>query len=589
MVSSHEPESVAGVADAGGDLSKPQAEVSAAPQTKPAGKAKAKSTGQKRGAKAASDHPAVPAGTAEATAKAVPKERVNVPVVLEGGFIGSEDEGEEALAAKSSPVKGGARSTSSALVQCEDVDLATPGKPKKRGSAKGSSSGVSGASTSSTKTTNTSLSVASKASLGGGSQEGAIEFEDKGDNDNNNDGDNDGDNDDDDDDDDDNDDARSAVTNTTAKSRSAPKNADLPAGAHDRSKWRLQFIPTVLRILGAHEDPWNLSDKVMVKLLQKVWDSVYGEAIPHRVRVNDAVHALSTQRVYEWRSAFGHAALRAFESFFESRSKLFPDPDACRQFCAKILDNCRLFYKNPEEEARRGLYRSPFIISAMATHMSAIHGAVQDASLYGSIEEQYPYGAIGLAAAAVYRVATLWQAWKINYGKTGRAVIIKTVNIYSGKLSSKDTDFSSANFSTTTSDCARSARNLPAASLDRIVEAASIAAQLPSARAKPRNGPSLPNFGALSEEAAGHGVAVAFAIRCKPAILSHPPVPFLKLNRSPLANNVQNPRVKCLYLKLPVEQQAAGASLSSISDLDMVPQNVAFVSLAIWLLAVLPS
>ncbi|KAL7282346.1 hypothetical protein ACG7TL_003816 [Trametes sanguinea] len=208
----------------------------------------------------------------------------------------------------------------------------------------------------------------------------------------------------------------------------------------------------------------------------------------------------SAQRIYEWRSAFGHAAFRAFESYFEARSERFRDSEACREFCCHILENCRLFYENPEEDVKRGLYRSPFVISAMATHMSAIQGAVQDPALYGDIMEQYPYGAIGLAAAAVYRIATLWQARKITYDKTGRAIIIKPVNIYSGKRSSKDTDFSSANFSTTTSDCARSARNLLVDSLDRIVEAASEAAQLPIVRTKAQKGPSLPNFGALSEE-----------------------------------------------------------------------------------------
>ncbi|KAJ2961816.1 hypothetical protein NUW54_g14368 [Trametes sanguinea] len=210
-----------------------------------------------------------------------------------------EDEESEALAAKASPVKGGVRSTSSALVRAGSIKTVE------------------------------SLSITSnKTSLSSGSHAEPIQI-------------------------DDNDDGQSVVTNTTGKGRSAPKNADLPASAHNRSKWGLQFIPTLLRILGTHDDPWNLPDKTMVQLLQRVWDAVYRDQLSYTVRVNDAVHALSAQRIYEWWSAFGHAAFRVFESSFEARSERFRDSEACRKFCCHILANCRLFYENPEEDVKR--------------------------------------------------------------------------------------------------------------------------------------------------------------------------------------------------------------------------------------------
>ncbi|KAL7282943.1 hypothetical protein ACG7TL_002371 [Trametes sanguinea] len=392
-----------------------------------------------------------------------------------GGYVGTEDEDVEAIAAQASPVKNGVRLTNSAIVGVEDVDLTTPGKPKARkGKPKAAASSKS--SEKSTSATTRTASAISDA----GSNEKPIRL-----------------------DLDDEDDEGSVKGGRGSKGRAPRRNSSLPQGAQDGNRWKGVFVPTLLKALGTRDDPWNVTDQEMVAIMQSIWDATYGSRLPFTIKVNDAVHALASQRIYEWRSAFGSAALQSFDSFFNSMGNDFPDIQSRQAFCSSIKDNGRLFYKEPEGDTKKGLYRSPFVIAVLAVHMSAIHGAIHVPSLYANPMDEYPYGAIGLSAAAAFRVCALWDQGKMTCSADGISSIIRAKNPHSGKARTKESDFSSANCSRTTTQCARSARNkLSPGSIQKIVEEACIHARLPTQVAASKGSLNLAsdfNFEELTE------------------------------------------------------------------------------------------
>ncbi|KAJ3005998.1 hypothetical protein NUW54_g4097 [Trametes sanguinea] len=261
----------------------------------------------------------------------------------------------------------------------------------------------------------------------------------------------------------------------------------------------------------------------MVAIMQPIWDATYGSQLPFTIKVNDAVHALASQRICEWCSAFGSAALQSFGSFVNSMGNDFPDIQSRQAFCSLTKDNGRLFYKEPDSDTNKGLYRSPFVIAVLAVHMSAIHGVIHVPSLYANPMDEYPYGAIGLSAAAVhypiplhvqitsdcstqaFRVCALWDQGKMTCSADGISSIIRAKNPHSGKARTKENDFSSANCSRTTTQCARSARNkLSPGSIQKIVEEACIHARLPTQVAASKGSLNLAsdfNFEELTKDA----------------------------------------------------------------------------------------
>lgn len=54
-----------------------------------------------------------------------------------------------------------------------------------------------------------------------------------------------------------------------------------------------------------------------------------------------------TQRVYEWRGAFGSVALRAFEAFFNSDPAKYASVEARSEYCKDIVLRRRVCYANP--------------------------------------------------------------------------------------------------------------------------------------------------------------------------------------------------------------------------------------------------
>jgi hypothetical protein len=59
--------------------------------------------------------------------------------------------------------------------------------------------------------------------------------------------------------------------------------SDLPDGARDNKMWTRLFLPTVCRYLGLSDDPWVVDEKKFKKLLQTIWNYVYGAKVPYKI------------------------------------------------------------------------------------------------------------------------------------------------------------------------------------------------------------------------------------------------------------------------------------------------------------------
>ncbi|KAI0707700.1 hypothetical protein C8Q76DRAFT_696068 [Earliella scabrosa] len=243
-------------------------------------------------------------------------------------------------------------------------------------------------------------------------------------------------------------------------------NADLPPGAHHKDRWKTMVLPTLVWYLGTQKYPWLVEDDELCRVLQQIWNVVYGKRLPHVIKTGEAVHGLAIQRVYEWRGSFGSNALRALTHFFEKDSlgKKFRSDDDRALFCTDQLQNGQILYESTDY--RMGLYRSKHVLRTLAPHLETIKNAREVPGLVDDPNDDYPYGALGLAATAVYRAALLYKVKRV-ITDGGKITIAKVINQFTGK-ESKETDFSEANFGDQTKRFVKAAMNLSLEKLDKI-------------------------------------------------------------------------------------------------------------------------
>jgi hypothetical protein len=75
----------------------------------------------------------------------------------------------------------------------------------------------------------------------------------------------------------------------TRTSRGRAKNYDLPLGAHDNDTFRQVVVTTIVKQIAKYDDPWKIDDKILIFIMQAIWDKVYGHSIPHQIKLGDAV------------------------------------------------------------------------------------------------------------------------------------------------------------------------------------------------------------------------------------------------------------------------------------------------------------
>ncbi|KAI1784137.1 hypothetical protein LXA43DRAFT_1067044 [Ganoderma leucocontextum] len=212
---------------------------------------------------------------------------------------------------------------------------------------------------------------------------------------------------------------------------------------HQGDLWRLEFIPTLLKFLGTRSNPWDLSGDSFIYLLRHVWTTVYGEP-SWSDEDSDLVRALATESVTAWFDSFGSNALAAVESFLRRLTGGFSSFSEWSVLCKEMMRDCRMFYEYPDGPHSRGIYCSVFILAPLSRHMEAIRGGTDVQGLrayYPYYESAFPFGAIGLAAAAAFRAMLLFRTQSLGYDEGGN-LVIKTPTNGGAELRTIDTSFS---------------------------------------------------------------------------------------------------------------------------------------------------
>ncbi|GBE84733.1 hypothetical protein SCP_0607130 [Sparassis crispa] len=260
------------------------------------------------------------------------------------------------------------------------------------------------------------------------------------------------------------------VKSKKPKSTSAT-NANLPPGT--LKLWQQVFIPTLERYIGTTLDPWSISDEKAVEVLQCIWDAVFTKPkIVHKVIHENFVCKLANQRLCEWCNGFGSTALTVIRDLFSSDED-FETTGQRVSFAKMILRKQRFVWKDvdgPDESTFRGLFHSPLVLQTLAYYYKSTEGAINVPALY-TIEmggRTKPYGAIGLAAAALERAFTLWRT-RVLLMQEGKVVTVKFINPQSEKEDKNKYVFSDASFGKKSRQYVSSAVNLLDHRVDRII------------------------------------------------------------------------------------------------------------------------
>ncbi|KAH9855116.1 hypothetical protein C2E23DRAFT_883088 [Lenzites betulinus] len=419
-------------------------------------------------------------------------------LVREGG-IETDDESAERDAALSSPVKGVvARLTNKNLVAIADVDVTTPNPvrikakpqddkraPAKKGKAtSGSSGGGKGKgvkkpqqTSSANKTDYSDVELIESAQPSGPPLSKASSVN------------------------------SSSSADSSKKAGSGKKwtTNHLPAGAQEDDLWSTRFVPTLLKYQGCRQDPWTWDPVSSVDIVQKIWNRVYGERLPHTVVMNDNVHKVATQRIYDWRSGMAAGAVSIMEAIFnaseatryseyitdgtegqleamQKQEDIRTSAEAARaRFCAKVYKDFQFVYRDPlgHDKPKEGLFHSPFILPILGTHLDQTSQALDVPDLFNSKEPlrtaipDRPVGAIALAASAVERAISLWQKGRIKINEDGRTYCPKKLNPSTGKMSTASTDFRATTFVNKTREYKDTAMALTRKQMSALLSAAS--------------------------------------------------------------------------------------------------------------------
>ena len=76
-------------------------------------------------------------------------------------------------------------------------------------------------------------------------------------------------------------------------------NTDLPDGATNNNVWCHIFISTVAHLAGTYENAWSIPNDTLQAALQKIWNIVYRNSLPHTVAIGGPVYYIVSQFVFD--------------------------------------------------------------------------------------------------------------------------------------------------------------------------------------------------------------------------------------------------------------------------------------------------
>ncbi|PIL33175.1 hypothetical protein GSI_04625 [Ganoderma sinense ZZ0214-1] len=192
---------------------------------------------------------------------------------------------------------------------------------------------------------------------------------------------------------------------------------------HQRTIWQETFIPTLLKFLGTRSDPWDFSGDAFIAVLPDIWLTVYHE--PSWPDEDDAlVHSLVSDSVIAWFESFASNALAAVEKFLKGSTDGSPCFSRWSERCEGMMRDYRACLDHPGGLGSSGIFSSMFVLAPLSGHLQAIHGGKQiEGAARSSDELEYPFGAIGLAAAAAFRAMQLFRAQLVRYDEDGKILV----------------------------------------------------------------------------------------------------------------------------------------------------------------------
>ncbi|KIK80691.1 hypothetical protein PAXRUDRAFT_157995, partial [Paxillus rubicundulus Ve08.2h10] len=242
------------------------------------------------------------------------------------------------------------------------------------------------------------------------------------------------------------------------RSRSAYHHTDLPPPCQDQCHWRKILIPTVLLWCGSQTNIWKLTDaKILLPALTEIFTTIYPN-VKYKVSAQGSIYGVVVQHVIEWRSNFGSTALAIMNDFFTHNKDI-----DIMDLATSLLQKCMFVYEHLDKPVKSEAFRSAFILQLLAT--AHVHSTVGYADVPALDTERLAAcgitAALSACAAAIKHSLicicdgafvtedVLSEATGSQF-KHGKARMLKSLNVATGKESTTRYAFSMANWEDST-------------------------------------------------------------------------------------------------------------------------------------------
>ncbi|KAF8806780.1 hypothetical protein BYT27DRAFT_7338795 [Phlegmacium glaucopus] len=184
----------------------------------------------------------------------------------------------------------------------------------------------------------------------------------------------------------------SAVKNQVSMRRPAKpryKNSHLPFNnpTRDLATWRDAVLPAIIDWAGMLEEPFTVNSHPD---LQDIVEDNWKEEFPE-IPADDAIQAVASSAIWNWRSAIGKHALLHLMKFFAAEP-FKNSKNQCKEYVENELKGLSYIYHDPVTKS--GAYRSAALMGVYAVHQQVI---MKTDDFYG-----YGAGTLSLCAAAVH-------------------------------------------------------------------------------------------------------------------------------------------------------------------------------------------
>ncbi|KAG1750031.1 uncharacterized protein EDB91DRAFT_1078958 [Suillus paluster] len=160
------------------------------------------------------------------------------------------------------------------------------------------------------------------------------------------------------------------------------KNSQLPPGCLNSNTWHGVFILTIAYAAGGENiDPWYIDNNMLVRILMKAWKVVYGKlsSTDNPIYIGSPVYDVSKQRLDEWRSGFGSAAIMMMIMSLIASKSITAAYERQSEFARYWLYGIRFLFENASSNDKKewtGMWQSMFILETFSVHLVYTQGCV---------------------------------------------------------------------------------------------------------------------------------------------------------------------------------------------------------------------